>query len=572
MLLAIKKEIEQALQSAGVKGGFGLSVPPKPELGDLSFTCFEVAKNWKMSPAEAAKKIEVSLDSLRQLADRGNDNIVEKIKAFGPYVNFYLNSGKTTEVVLKAIQKQGKKYGQSKLGAGKKALIEYPSNNTHKELHIGHLRNICIGNALVNLFSVSGHKTISVNYVNDFGAHVARCLWGLQKFHAKENPPADKQKWLGEIYAESSQYLAQHPKLAGEVAELQKKLEAKDKTIWPLFKQTRAWSLEGFDKAFKELGVKHKAVFYEKDVKDKGQKVVDELLKKNIAKVGEGGAIIADLKPYGLDIGLLRKSNGSGLYLTSDLGLAKAKAKKYKPSESIHITGTEQDFYFKQLFKILELAGYKYKMTHLGYGLVNLPTGKMSSREGKVVLYETVRDEVYKDVWAETKSRHHDWPEKQVEETAKKISLAAIKFEFLKHEAAKIIVFNIEEAISFNGFTGPYVLYAVARINSLLKKAKSAGFKVNSNLLKEPEEKKTVLLLAGYDEVLKKALENYNPSVLVKYAFDVAQQFNDFYNKHNVTNAGSEELIKARLALCVSVKQVLENVLEILTMETVEEM
>ena len=187
-----------------------------------------------------------------------------------------------------------------------------------------------------------------------------------------------------------------------------------------MFKQTRAWSLEGFDKAFKELGVKHKAVFYEKDVKDKGQKVVDELLKKNIAKVGEGGAIIADLKPYGLDIGLLRKSNGSGLYLTSDLGLAKAKAKKYKPSESIHITGTEQDFYFKQLFKILELAGYKYKMTHLGYGLVNLPTGKMSSREGKVVLYETVRDEVYKDVWAETKSRHHDWPEKQVEETAKK--------------------------------------------------------------------------------------------------------------------------------------------------------
>ena len=444
-------------------------------------------------------------------------------------------------------------------------------------MHIGHLRNICLGNALVNIFRASGYKIIPVNYINDFGSHVARCLWGLMKFHNGETPPANKQRWLGEVYAEASRYLADHPEFKDEVREIQAKLEAKDKKIWRLFMETRQWSLDGFAKVFAELGLKHDAVFYEKDVKDKGQKVVDDLLKKKIAQVGEGGAIIVDLTAENLDIALLRKSNGAGLYLTSDLGLAQAKAKKFKTDESIHITGTEQNLYFKQLFRVLELAGFKYKMTHLGYGLINLTTGKISSRAGNVVLYEELRDEVLADVEAETMARHHDWSKAKIQSVMKKMALSAIKFDLLKHETAKTIVFDAEAAIAFNGFTGPYILYTVARINSLAKKSKQVkagkiSKEINYSLLTQPEEKKILMNLADYGEALAKAMRNYNPSVLTKYAFDLAKEFNDFYGQHSVLAAESSELITARLALALAVRQVLLGLMSILGLEAVDEM
>ncbi len=569
MILQLDKKIQQILGKSGINNVLQFSVPPKAEMGDLAMACFEIAKAQKKSPVECANEIKnlIEKENFTKLG-------IDKVVVMGPYVNFYLNSGLVAKNIITDIFKQGKKYGQNQNGKGKKVIVEYPSNNTHKELHIGHLRNICLGNTLTNIFKANGLNVEPINYLNDFGAHVAKCLWGLQKFHANEKPPkGGEQKWLGEIYAEASQYLAAHPEEKEQSFEMQKKLEARDKSVWPLFKKTRAWSISGFDKAFKELGVKHNRVFYEQDVKDAGQKIVDELLNKKIAKIGEGGAIIADLNQYSLDIGLLRKSNGAGLYLTSDLGLAVAKNKKYKNiSESIHLTGSEQNFYFKQLFKILELAGYHYKMTHIGYGLVMLPEGKMSSRTGKVVLYDDVRDLVYNKVLEESTKRHTDWSKKKLENSSLKIALAAIKFEFLKHEANKTIIFDASMATKFEGFTGPYILYMVARINSMLRKAKKKVSSPDFDLLKESEEKQLILLLGEYGEVLVKSFDNYNPSVLTKYCFDVAQSFSNFYAKHSVLNVEDKKLIVARLALCQATKQVLENCLSMLSIESVDVM
>lgn len=560
-------EIKKLLKQAGVGGEINFSFPPKPEMGDLAFACFDIAKGQGKNPAEVAKAIAGFIKP---------EGAIERVAAFGPYVNFFLNAGELAKTVVNEVKKQGAQYGANQSGAGKKVLIEYPSNNTHKELHVGHLRNICLGNALVKIFSANGFKVIPINYLNDFGAHVAKCLWGLQKFHAGETPPrGGEQKWLGQIYAEASQYLEAHPEEKKQVYELQTKLEARDKSVWKLYQTTRAWSIAGFEAAFKELGVIHKRIFYEQDVKDAGQKIVDDLLQKGIAAVGEGGAIIVDLKKYGLDIGLLRKSNGAGLYLTSDLGLAVAKNKKYSgAAESIHITGSEQIFYFKQLFKILELAGYKYKMTHIPYGLVSLASGKMSSRLGNVILYEQVRDEVFAKVMAETKNRHPQWSEKKLAHTARTIAFAAIKFDFLKHEAEKNITFDAESAASFDGFTGPYVLYTVARINSIARKAKEEKIKTKPDwsLLAAAEEKRLSLQMTQYGDVVVKAFENYNPSVIVKYAFDLAKAYNDFYNKHSVLKAENAALAAARLELSAAVKQTLENSLALLTIDLVKEM
>ena len=564
----INKQLESVLKRTGVKGEIVFSVPPNPEMGDLAYACFDLAKSEKINPTDMARKLAEKINTgLHRIP------FVEKVTNLGPYLNFYFKIGDYANIVLNEILKKGKKFGQNNLGKNKKVLIEYPSNNTHKELHVGHLRNICLGNALANLFESNGYKVIRVNYLNDFGTHVAKCLWGLLKFHANEKPPRDKQKWLGEIYAQAAAYLRDHPESEGEVAQMQQKMENRDKSIWPLYLQTKQWSIEGFEKVFKDLKVTHKKVFYEKETKNVGQKMVDKLLQKGIAKIGERGAIIVDLTKFGLDISLLRKSNGIGLYMTSDLGLAVAKNKKYKANESIHLTGVEQNFYFKQLFKVLELAGYKYKMTHIGYGLVTLPTGKMSSRGGKVILYENLYNDVFERIYQETIKRHSDWPKKKMEEVSKKIALGALKFDFLKHEAQKSIVFDPHKAISFDGFTGPYVLYTVARINSLLTKGKKCPIsKADYSFLKNNEERNLIRCLSEFGAVMEKAFKNYNPSVVAKYCFDTAKAFNDFYTKISILKTDDEKIRCARLSLCLAVKIILQNALNILSIDTVEEM
>ncbi len=563
------------MTAAGAPGEIELNVPPYPEMGDFAFACFAVAKEWQMSPAEAAEQIKSKIKGLSRAQSRDQKSkMVERIEVMGPYVNFYLQAGELANLVVKEINKQGKKYGDNKSGKGKKVLIEYPSNNTHKEFHIGHFRNVAIGNTLVQLYEKNGYKVYPVNYLNDFGNHVAKCLWGLNKFHKNEQPPENKQKWLGDIYAEASQAVRDNPDFGKEVAEVQKKLEEHDPDLWPLFMETRGWSIEKFEEIFEQLGVKHSAVFYEKDLKDKGQKMVDDFLLKGVAEIGEGGAVIVDLSKYNLDIALLRKSNGAGLYLTSDLPLAVAKFKKFNVDESIVITGTEQNFYFKQLYKILEIIGFNKKLTHIGYGLVNLKEGKMSSRLGNVILYEDLRDEVYEKLKVESAQRHTDWSEKKINETARVLTMAALKFDMLKHEAVKNITFDTKEATAVDGFTGPYVLYVVARINSILAKAKGERLKVKGDckFLNKSEEKQLLLFLARYEEVVSEALREYNPSTMTRYCFDLAQKFNDFYTKHSVLNAESKDLVVARLQLSSAVRSVLQNSLSLLTIDALEEM
>ncbi len=234
----------------------------------------------------------------------------------------------------------------------------------------------------------------------------------------------------------------------------------------------------------------------------------------------------------------------------------------------------EQNFYFKQLYKILEIIGFKNKLTHIGYGLVSLKEGKMSSRLGNVILYEDLRDEVYEKLKMESRQRHADWSEKEINQTARILTMAVLKFDILKHEAAKNITFDIKEATAFDGFTGPYILYVVARINSILAKAKGERLKVKGDykLLDKPEEKQLLLFLARYEEVVSEALREYNLSTITRYCFDLAQKFNDFYAKHSVLSAENKDLIGARLQLCAAVKNVLENSLGLLTIDTLDEM
>lgn len=562
MMLEIKNIILKNLKKDFNIEKIDLLIPPKIDMGDLSFVCFDLDKNPQKKAEELAKKI-----AIKKL------KFIKEIKNIGPFVNFYFDYEKISSELLKSVH-ENKKYAHNFIGKNKKVLIEYPSQNTHKEFHIGHLRNVVIGNTIVNLYKKSSFDVKAINYVNDFGNHVVKCLWYIlnHKPEILKDKTKQNQKYLGQLYSEANNFIKDNPQVEEDIKDFQVKFENKDKEIIKLWKKTRQWSIVGFKKLMQELKVNHESIIYESEFKNKGQKIVDKLLAKKIAQIGEGGAVIVDLNKYNLDTALLRKSNGTGLYVTADLSLAEYKFKKYKIDESIYITAAEQDFYFRQLFKILDLDGFREKLTHISYGLINLPSGKMSSRLGNIILYEDLKNDIHDILYKETKEKNKSWSDKKIEKNLKILTQAVLKFSIQKHEANKNITFDIKEALSFEGYNALYVLYSIVRIKSLFRKNKINNFKnIDYKLFDSVEEKNILKLLLQYDEIIIKALENYNPAVITKYSFELAKAFNDFYSKHNIL--GAEENIKnARMFLADSVALVLKDALAILSIDTVEEM
>lgn len=568
MLKSIQLELENLFNAVGQKPVGEFSVPPKAEMGDIAYPCFAEAK------AEGKKPNEIAVNLAEKLNPKINPGgLISRAQAFGPYVNFFIDPAAVSKIILKEVDKKGERFGFDTQKKQEKVMVEYSQPNTHKEFHVGHIRNVCIGSSVVNLLRLNGYKTTSANYVGDIGAHVAKCLWYIKKNNFQP-PETGRGRWLGTMYAEASALIEEKPDLKSEVAVVQQKLESGDQELVSFWKETKKWSMVGFEKIYKILGVEFDEWFFESEVEKPGKKIVQELLKSGIAKIGEGGAIIVDLASYGLDTFLILKSDGTSLYATKDLALAQLKFKKFSIDKSITVIDNRQRQYFSQLFKTLELSGWKKEMVFLGYEFVTLPEGAMSSRKGNVVLFDNLYAEVKTKLFAETKARHEAWPVQQVEETVCRLALAAIKFDMLKHPTDKAIVFDIKEATAFEGFSGPYLLYVVARINSLLEKAKNQKIKPGSHyeLLISPEEKKLVLQLGLAEETIQKALAQYNPSVIARYTFELAQSFNDFYNKQRIVDATPKDLAAARLSLCLAVAQVLKNMLGVLAIETVEEM
>ncbi len=557
MLSKIKKELASLVNknfpSAEV-AETDFVFPPNPEFGDLSLPCFNLAKQMKKSPAEVAKEIG------EKITLRG---MVEKVSAAGPYLNFFLAKEKFNSLTLDKILKEKEKYGNGKSGKGKRVMVEFSNANTHKEYHVGHLRNLCYGDAVSRLLGASGWKAIPVSYINDFGIHVAKTLWAYEKFYKKEKIPANKGYFLGQIYARSTGEIEKDPKAKEEVGAIMEKIESRRGPEYRLWEKTRKWSIEQFGKIYKQLDIKFDKIFYESEVIDDGRKMVEELRQSNFL-VKSQGALIADLEKYGLGVLLFLRSDGTALYPVADIPLAIKKVKKYKLDKSIYIVDVRQSLYFKQLFKILELLGYKQEMAHLGYEFVKLPSGMMSSRTGNVVTYENLWAEALGRAVRETGKRHADWSKKQIEEVAKKIVVGAMKFEMVKVGKEQTITFDIDRALSFEGFTAAYLQYTHARICSILKKVGTG--KIDSahlDKLKEKWEYNLSFALAKFPETLEKSAAAYNPAVLADYLYELAKVFSDFYRDVRVLGA-DRETVGARLALINAVKIVLAKGLKIL--------
>ena len=568
-----EKEILKAILSAAkVKADEAealnwLEVPPQPEMGDLSFPCFRLKKEVKKDPKTIAEELKKKIK-----LPKG----VKEVKTAGPYLNFYFDKSAQAKNVLTELFKQDKKYGLSQAFKGRKVMVEFSAPNTNKPLHVGHVRNNSLGDAISNVYSAQGYTVTRMNLINDRGAHICKSMLAYINWGKNGTPEKAKVKgdhFVGDFYRLFAQKLSKDAKLEKQALELLKKWEAEDKEIRAVWRQMNAWVLEGFNETYEAFGVRFNETILESTIYKQGKDIVLNALEKGVFTRKEG-AVVAELERFGLPDKVVLRADGTSLYTTQDINLAKIKFEKYGVDESINVVGSEQNLYFRQLFKILEIMGFPWAENnhHLSYGMVYLPEGKLKSREGKVVDADQLLEQVEKLAEQELKKRYK-LSDEELADRSRKIALAAIKFFMLKVDAVKDIHFDPKESVSFEGETGPYIQYAFARAKSILKKAgsKEEIGRLDFKAFKEEKEFELLSLLASYPQVLSDCHCSLSLHKLARYLIDLSSAFNSFY--HDLPVLKEKGGVKtARLALVKATSIVLRNGLKVMGISALDEM
>ncbi len=551
-----KKDIDALLKKQNITRAT-LEAPPENIDADLAMPTFALAKTLKKPPHEIAKDLEKTIKPKK-------NSLIKKIKAQGPYLNFYKDNAKYTAIVLKNIITSKGEYGK-KPPKKEKVMIEYSQANTHKAFHVGHVRGTSIGESLSRIMRSEGCEVIQANYQGDTGAHVAKWLWCYQKYHKGETPPKkESERWLASIYVESVKKLSENPDLQNEVDKINRDLEnSKDKKIKELWKKTRNWSLESLKQIYKDLDAHFDCCFFERQMEKRAKELSKELLDKGIAKKDDGAAII-DFSKQGLGVWVLLRKDNTCLYSAKDIALAEKKFRQFRVKRSIYVIGAAQSLHMKQLFMTLRLMKFKNadKCYHLSFAEVRLPTGRMSSRTGENILYADMKKELFDYAKEEVKKRHPDWNKKDTETSIRNISIGALKFGMLNQSANKLITFNTKEALNFEGDTGPYIQYTHARAHSILKRG-TLNRAYDPSLLREREEMDVIRKISCFPQAITKACELYDPNQLAVYLLELSHDFNTFYHRYPVLKA-EPALRSARLALVYAAMQVLKNGLYLL--------
>lgn len=556
------KMLKSALGKAYTPSVNDLEVPPDPTMGNIAFPCFVVAKGLKRNPNEIATEVAA------KVAPKG---LISRIESKGPYVNFWIDPAKLSERVLKEVLTAKERYGYSTSGHEKRVLIEYANLNTHKEVHVGHIRNMALGQAASNILQAAGYDVVPHAYINDLGNNVAKCLWAYQTFHPEEElKKGEENALLDACYVEGNKAVEEQPEAKEAVSEVQRQLESGKGEWVKLWKKTNKRSLDGLKATFQDFGLQLDRIYLESDVLKASKKIVQTLIKRGIAVHSEGAWVVR-LEDEGLGVSVLVKSDGTHLYNAKDLGLAERKEEDYHPDRSIYVIDIRQKQVMAQLFATLRRMGFKKELEHLSYGYVSLPEGAMSSRKGTVIRYRDLMDRMEEDAAKETLARHPDWADEQVAEVARVIAFAAVKFFMLRSDADKDIVFDIKESLSFDGFSGPYLLYTIARCHRLLEKSEDKP-SLKDIRLPSKEAAEVIRMLAAFPGTVTKTAGDFQISRVAQSLFELAQAFSTFYAQVPVNSEEDPQIRKSRLALVAAVAQTLENGLRLLGIESVDEM
>jgi arginyl-tRNA synthetase len=537
-----------------------IEVPPNSALGDYAFPCFSLAKDKKKSPQLIAQELAQELKPGISLA---------KIVAQGPYLNFFINKEHIAEQVLTTII-QEKNYGHKK-PEKKTIIVEYPAPNTNKPLHLGHIRNMLLGESIARIFEYLGYSVKRVDLVNDRGIHICKSMLAYQHWGNEKKPDKKSDHFVGEFYVLYAKN--ESTALEEEARKLLIKWETGDQETIALWKKMNSWALAGFDETYKKFGITHEKTYFESDIYQKGKEIVYDGLKKGIFEKDKEANIVCRLEKYGLPDKVLLRGDGTSVYMTMDLYLAMQKYADFHFDSSVHVVGNEQILHFKQLFKIFELLRFAPAKNcyHLSYGMVYLPEGRMKSREGNVVDADDLVTEVVKEAESEILKRHK-LTKKELQKRAEIIGMGGIKFHILRYDAQKDFTFNPEESIAFEGETGPYVQYTHARIASILAKAKKKDFKkVAFASLSLDQEKNLIRFLMDFPGIVEDAGRQYKPSLISRFLLEICQEFNNYYHHVPILKADVKTR-NARLLLIACIQKVIAQGLFLLGIEAPEKM
>ncbi len=521
-----------------------------------------------------------------QIAGQMNVPGIRRVEAVKGYLNIYFDTAEYARRAVDAILEQGPDYGRG-APQGERVMVEYAQPNTHHSFHIGHARNVILGEALARLVEFAGFETIRASYPGDLGLGVVTVLWAYDKFYKGQEPQGvhERGQWLLKIYVEATALLepkenetpeekAQREAYEAERREMYRKWDAGDPYVRQLWQMTREWSLEELRDILHLLDVKIDVWFFESEVDEPAKQIVEELIARGIAddERPTGGPVIVKIdEKLGLTkekyrTNVILRADGTTLYLTKDLALAKVKFEKYGVDRSIYVVDIRQSLHFQQAFAILRLMGFPQaeKCYHLGYGFVSLPEGAMSARRGRVVLFKDVVDDAVRRALAVESDKSPELSDDKRRQVALQIGLGALVYSMLAVDNNRDMVFDVDQALSFDGRTGPYIQNAHVRANSILRKAGKIPEQAAFNYELTPHEVNLIDLLARFPDVVQQAANEYRPLVMANYAYDLANAFHSFYHSVPVLQSDSESLRAARLRLVAATRAVLANALALL--------
>lgn len=550
-----------------------LTVPPESKMGDLAFPCFTLAKIRRQSPVQVAESLRSSFPA---------DSSYQSVQAFGPYLNFTFTAGILgQELISEWIRPRT--FKSLLKDNSVKTMIEFSQPNTHKELHVGHMRNACLGDALVKMHRYLGHNIVSSTFPGDVGTHVAKCLWYLKYHNNEPIPIEDRGQWLGKMY--SLAHIKLEDELDGphesknreQLTEILKQLEAKKGEFFDLWLETKQWSLELMKKVYEWAEISFDQWYWESDVDSASVEYVKKLFQENKLEKSSG-AIGMNLEADKLGFCLLLKSDGTGLYATKDLELARRKFQDHNIQKNIYVVDVRQELHFKQVFKVLEKLGFPQAKDcyHLKYNFVELPDGPMSSRKGNIVPLMDLVQKMESMVKEKYLDRYQgEWTENEINLVARQVAQGAIKYGMLRMDTNKKIVFDMEEWLKIDGESGPFIQYSLARVNSLCKKLNweviSKG-PINWSVLNHPAERALMQTVLYFDDQVISATENHKPHLLCTFLYEAAKKFNYFYHECSIAQAESEEIKNARLALSAAIRNILTSGLRLLGIPAPERM
>ena len=535
-----------------------LEYPPDPAMGDLAMPCFRLSKTLRRSPVQIAN----------QLSEQVSCPCVARIQAVNGYLNFYLSDDVLCDTIVGEIIAKGEKYGAPTIGQGKEVVLDYSSPNLAKPFHIGHLGTTVIGHSLRKLHEFAGYHCTGINYVGDWGTQFGKLIVAYKKWGDREVVEQGGVDALVDLYVRINNAVAEDPALADEARAEFLKMEQGDEENLALWKWLVEKSIKANDEIYRQLGITFDSYKGESAYTDLMPAQVQKLRDMGLLKIDDGASIV-DLEAYGMPPCLILKRDGSSLYPTRDIAAAVDRYDMYHYDKSIYVTSAGQSLHFKQWFKVVEMMGYPWadKLVHVPYGTVSINGAKLATRTGNVILLRDLFGAAIEKVSDIMEEKSPNMPNKA--EVAEAVGVGAIVFYYLSNNRIRDINFIMEDALSFDGNTGPYVQYTYARTCSVLAKSEGkvteGGMKVTA-----AEESALVKTLARFPEEVLSALESYEPSIITRYILDVAADYNRFYHNCPILTAEDEDVIRTRVRLTEATKTVLGNAFELICLKKLE--